>query len=297
MSQATGVNDPVGPEPTTLPGVTLVINTLNEEANIVACIESARRIADEILVCDMHSDDATVRLAEERGARVIFHPRTGFVEPARKFAISEARHEWVLVLDADERLTPKLAEKLRDLIKQDSCDVVSFWSLFWYFGGWVRHGGFFHGHWRKLFRKRTYLETYSSIEEKVHGNFQSLLKSGRIVFLPHDYYIEHYAYVDIEKYLSKTLGLYARIEGAQYAKSGRRFSLLRLFGEPAKEFLNRFFLKQGFRDGMRGLILTVLYSGYRFCVWANVWFVEQTAERQEDTTRAGSASPAKLREK
>lgn len=254
------------------PGISVVINTLNEEANISECIDSVQELADEIVVCDMYSDDHTVDLATAKGARVIMHPRTGYVEPARLAAISQARHEWVLVLDADERMTSLLAHRLRSVVQEDQYEVVAFWSLYWYFGGWVRHGGFFSGKWRRFFRKKAYMATYSKSDERVHHNFESLLRATRILQLPKRYYIKHYAYQSIEKYVIKTLGTYARIEGEEYARSGRQFSALRLIGEPFKEFIVRYVLRLGFLDGWRGFILAVLYGVYRFSVWANVWF-------------------------
>src|SRR5688572_27812596 len=98
-----------------IPGIAVVINTLNEESNIGNCIDSVLELADEIVVCDMHSEDRTLEIARQKGARVVLHPRTGFVEPARRFAISQARHEWVLVLDADERMTDMLAARLKEI--------------------------------------------------------------------------------------------------------------------------------------------------------------------------------------
>ncbi len=255
-------------------GITVVINTLNEECNIGDCIDSVRGLADEIVVCDMHSEDQTLEIAHQKGARTVLHPRTGFVEPARRFAISHARYEWVLVLDADERMTNLLAAKLKEMVGEERYDVVSFWSLYWYFGGWVRHGSFFNGNWRRFFRKSVYSETYAASDERVHHNFESLARAKSILQLPKEYFIEHYAYNSVEKYLVKTLGAYARIEGEGYVQSGRRFSLLRMIGEPVKEFLARFVLRQGYLDGLRGFILACLYSGYRFSVWANVWFLQ-----------------------
>ncbi len=255
------------------PGITVVINTLNEEANIADCLDSVMGLADEIVVCDMHSKDRTLEIARLKGARIVLHPQTGFVEPARRYAISQARREWILVLDADERMTEPLSSKLREVATEGKWDVVSFWSLYWYFGGWVRHGGFFNGQWRRFFRRSVYFETYQELEEQVHHNFVSLAKVTRICQLPKDYYIQHYAYPTIEKYLCKTLGMYARIEGEQYVKLGRRFSLLGMIGQPVKEFFMRFVLRRGFLDGRRGFILACLFAGYRFCVWANVWFL------------------------
>jgi (heptosyl)LPS beta-1,4-glucosyltransferase len=220
----------------------------------------------------MHSDDSTVEIARGRGARIVFHDRTGFVEPARRFAISHASCDWVLVLDADERMTPVLASRLLEATRDQSVDVVAFWSQFDYFGGWVRYGGFFHSQWRRFFRKAVYLETWKGSEESVHHNFEAL-EAARVLTLSSDCFILHLAYPTVEKYITKTLGMYARIEAEGYVREGRSFSMGRLLGEPIKEFLVRFFLRQGFRDGVRGLILTVLYSGYRFSVWANVWYL------------------------
>ena len=259
-------------------GISVVVNTLNEEAHLRECLASVRDLAEEVVVCDMHSDDRTVEIARDCGARVVFHERTGFVEPARRFAISNARCEWVLVLDADERMTPRLASRLLEVVQSDECDVVAFWSLYWYFGGWVRHGGFSHGQWRRFFRKAVYMETYRESEESVHRNFESLLAVRRIIRLPDDCHILHYAYPTVEKYVVKTVGIYARIEGEGYVRHGRRFSLLHMVGEPMKEFVVRFILRQGFRDGMRGFVLTCLYCVYRFSVWANVWFCEKQRE-------------------
>ncbi len=254
----------------------MVINTLNEERNIAACIDSVRGFADEIVVCDMHSDDRTAELAVALGARVVHHERAGYVEPARRAAIEASTSEWVLVLDADERLTRPLAAKLREVAADGSSDLVLFGSLFNYFGGYVRHGGFFHTYWPRFFRRRAYLDTYSESDLGVHQNFRAIYEraKGRRT-LGKDFYMLHEAYPTIEKYVCKTVGMYARVEGEQYHARGRRFSILRLVGEPVREFLGRFLLRGGFRDGVRGLILAVLFAAYRFTTWANVWLLEE----------------------
>jgi len=136
--------------------ISLVINTLNEEHNIADCIKSARNMVDEIVVCDMCSDDRTVEIARNLGATVVTHKRTGYVEPARYYAISQATGEWILVLDADERMTVKLGARLIAVAKEGKYDVVQFWSLYNYFGDWVRYGDFYHGNWARFFRKKTY---------------------------------------------------------------------------------------------------------------------------------------------
>ncbi len=264
-----------------MPSISVVINTLNEENNIADCIRSVQGLADEIVVCDMYSDDRTAEIAELYGAKVVFHKRTGFVEPARYFAISQAQHEWVLVLDADERMTERLATRLRELARDKDVEVVSFWSLYWYFGGWVRHGSFFSDVWTRFFRKEIYLETYTSDEENVHNNFTAIRMRPNNLRLGSEYYILHLAYPTIEKYVCKTLGMYARVEGEQYYRRGIRFSLFGLIGQPIRAFMGSFIVRQGYRDGVRGFVLAVLYAGYRFTVWANMWLLEELDKHKD----------------
>jgi glycosyltransferase involved in cell wall biosynthesis len=255
--------------------ISVVINTLNEEISIDACIKSVQGFADEIVVCDMYSDDRTVEIAKSYGAKVVFHERTGFVEPARFFAISQASCEWVLVLDADERLTGKLATRLHQVCSENRYDLVSFWFRYWYFGDWVLHGGFFSGNRTRFFRKEIYQKTYSIEQETVHSNFRALEMLPNQLHLSSEFYIDHYAYETVEKYISKTLGMYARFEAEKYHKEGKKFSVLRLICQPVKIFLGRYFIRQGYRDGMRGFILCVLYAGYFFAIYANLWSLEQ----------------------
>mgnify|MGYP003438244586 FL=1 len=87
--------------------ISAVINTYNAEKHLEKVLDSVKEF-DEILICDMHSDDATLAIAEKYKAKIIFHEKTGFVEPARNFAISQAKNEWVLLLDADETVSTEL---------------------------------------------------------------------------------------------------------------------------------------------------------------------------------------------
>lgn len=260
--------------------ISVVVNTLNEARNIADCIESVEDLADEIIVCDMKSDDDTQDIARSLGARVSEHDRTGFVEPARRFAIEQARHEWVLILDADERMTQQLAKKLKAVAMKGNADVVRFWSLFWYFGDWVKYGGFFNNEWPRFFRKSVYLEKYRSDEGRVHGNFAALMHHDRMVILKSDCYILHLAYPTVEDYIDKTVKKYAHIEAQQYVADGGEFKVYRMLYEPVRSLLGRYLIKKGYRDGVRGLVLAALFAAHRFCFWAIVWY-ELDKTRQE----------------
>ncbi|MCX6724702.1 MAG: glycosyltransferase family 2 protein, partial [Candidatus Shapirobacteria bacterium] len=95
--------------------ISVIVNTWNEEENLKRCLESVRRIASEIIVVDMHSKDRTAAIAKKLGAKVFFYKYLSYVEPARNFAISKTTGDWVLILDADEEITPFLAKRLQDL--------------------------------------------------------------------------------------------------------------------------------------------------------------------------------------
>lgn len=264
--------------------ISIVINTLNEEKNIDACIKSVEGFADEIIVCDMYSDDCTIEIAEGLGAKIVYHERTGFVEPARHYAISQANNEWVLVVDADERMTEKLAQRLKQIAQMDCYDVVMFGILYEYFGDFVWHGGFYQTNFPRFFRKEIYFQTYSEADETAHQNFRSIgqVKDRKIELSP-EYHLLHLAYPTIEKYVCKTLGMYACVEAKQYFQEERKFSVWQLISDPIKTFVKKFGFKQGFRDGVRGFILAVLYAGYRFAIWANVWLLEELAKQKDSS--------------
>ena len=260
--------------------ITVVINTLNEEANISDCIKSVKDLAQEIIVCDMESEDDTQQIAKSLGAKVVMHERTGFVEPARKFAVEQATNEWVLVLDADERMTLRLAQRLKEIAQGVDLDVVRFWSLYWYFGDWVKHGGFFNNEWPRFFRKKVYLKSYKKEEQRIHRNFSTLLRHDRMIILGKEYHILHLAYHTVEMYLDKTVNKYSGLEANQYIADGGVFKMERMLYDPLRSLIGRYLLKKGYRDGVRGLILATLFAAHRFCFWAMVWF-EGDKKKQE----------------
>lgn len=257
--------------------ISLIINTLNEESNIADCIASAKPFVNEIIVCDMWSYDKTIEIAKNLGAKVVMHEKTGYVEPARHFAISQAKGEWILVLDADERMTDELGKKLVEIAREGKYDAVGFWSLYWYFGDWVKYGDFFHGNWARFFRKKTYLETYKRDEEYIHHNFDEIQRLDNKIVLGSEYYIKHYAYPTIELYCKKTIGRYARIEAEQFHSIGRKFTYFRLFADPIYHILRNYY-KGGFRGGTRFFILTMMKAFFRFSLWANLWVLEDKAK-------------------
>src|SRR3989344_3276878 len=136
-----------------MPKISVVINTLNEEANLPRALASVKSFANEIVVVDMMSDDKTVEIAKKAGAKVYEFKRVGYVEPARNFAISKAEGDWIFILDADEELTASLSRELSKIAKNGSADYVRVPRKNMIFGKWVEHSRWWPDYNIRFFKK------------------------------------------------------------------------------------------------------------------------------------------------
>lgn len=247
--------------------VSLVINTLNEEKNIISVIKSVGDFADEVVVVDMESSDNTVSLARQMGARVFNYPRTGYVEPARNFAIGKARGEWVFILDADERANPKLIAKLKKLIRDEKPDYVLIPRKNVIFGKWIKHSRWWPDYNIRFFRKGAVVwrnEIHSEPDKKGKG----------VTLLPKEKYaIVHINYSSITDYIQR-MDIYSSIQAKEKINSGYKFKFLDLIEKPTAEFFSRFFAGRGYRDGIHGLVLSLLQSFSELVVYLKVWQLE-----------------------
>ena len=272
--------------------VSLVVNTLNEERNIAACIRSVGVFADEVVICDMHSEDRTRKVAESLGARVVLHKREPFVERARRFAVEQAQGEWILLLDADERTTPDLLNELRVLMDRDDINVVRLKWVFLFMGRFLKHGVYSSPALFRFFRRSKYLEAAPpDSEATLHIERPETLRAipGQIV--AKERFI-HLAYPTLDKYVRKTLQRYSIHEAiGRYEKKGERPSLWRLIYWPTRAFVASFFYRLGFLDGIQGLIASVVWAHFRFLVAAHLYDLD--AKRTDDDPWVGIVAPPK----
>ena len=270
--------------------VSLVINTLNEERNIAACIQSVGDLVDEVVICDMHSEDHTREVAESLGARVVLHKREPFVERARRFAVEQAQGDWVLLLDADERATPELLTELRTLIERGDINVVQLKWTFLFMGRFLKHGAYSATTLLRLFRRNKYLEAaIPDSEVTLHPGRPEPLRAipGQIV--AKERFI-HLAYPTLDKYVRKTLQHYSIHEAiGRYEKQGDCPSLWRLIYWPTRAFVASFFYRLGFLDGVQGLIASVVWAHLRFLVAAHLYDLD--AKRTDDDPWVGIVAP------
>lgn len=243
-----------------MPGLTVTVITKNEAHNLSAALGSVAW-ADEIVVVDSGSSDETTSIAKRFTPRVIEREFRGYGDQ-KNHAASLARHDWILSLDADERATPELRERIRGILKEDGpADGYSIprRNIFW--GAWVRRGGLYPDYQLRLFRR----SAGRFVENAVH---ESVTVSGRVEALTEP--LLHHSYRDLEDFVRRS-NRYSTLSAQDWIRRGRRAGLLGLVTRPLGRFFSMYIVHRGFLDGWRGFVLAVLYAEYVFLRMAKVW--------------------------
>lgn len=250
--------------------LSVTIITLNEEANIRACFESVKW-ADEILVSDSGSSDRTVEICKEYGAKVFSDGWYGFGRQKNLIA-GRVVNNWILNIDADERVTPELKKEIEEVLNNGDCDGYNISRKNFFGNKWIRHCGWYPDYNLRLYRK----DKGRFNERNVHEAVQI---AGKISFLNAP--LEHYTYRDISDYL-KRMDRYSTLAAEEMFKKGRRAGYFDILLRPAATFLKMFFLQKGFLEGYIGLILSGLYAAYTFSKYAKLM---EMSKRQTPDTR------------
>ena len=233
-------------------GLSACIITLNEADRIEACVRSVD-FCDEILVVDAHSTDGTRELAAALGARVIERDWPGY-RSQKQFAVDSARHEWVLCLDADERVSPELRAQILAL-RAAGLATAAGWSIpriTDYFGRFLRHGNAYPDRLVRLFDRRRGGWTGYEIHENTRID-------GRVRKL-HGH-LEHYSYRSLRDHQMR-MQRYADLMAQALYERGRRCGLVPVLLNPYWRFVRGYLLRLGFLDGWRGLVFALVESGY-----------------------------------
>ena len=255
-----------------MPGISVVINTLNEEANLPRAIASVKSFADEIVVVDMESTDKTAEVAKSLGAKVFTHKKTGYVEPARNFAVSKAVNPWVMILDADEEVPDKLAQKIIQIIKNPKSDYFRIPRKNIIFGKWMKHSRWWPDYNIRLFKKGTV-----SWNEIIHA-VPMTQGSGGEIEAKEEFAIIHHNYDSIEQYLDR-MNRYSSQHAALKVKEGYKFFWKDLIIKPSNEFLSRYFFGEGYKDGLHGLALSLLQAFSELTVYLKIWQKEKFTDQ------------------
>ncbi len=230
--------------------LSLVIITHNEEERLRPALESSRDLVDEIIVCDSFSSDGTLRIAKEFGATIIQHPFQDYGSQ-KNLAMSKASGEWILNLDADERLSEQLRASIARWKAGPEPDVDGYRirRKTHYLGRWIQHSGWYPERKLRLFKK-----VKARWEGRVH---ERLELSGSCGILAGD--ILHFTYRNLEDHLAR-VNRYSTFQAEEIVTQGKKMLLLRALVLPPISFLRHYLWRLGFLDGFAGLVIALLSS-------------------------------------
>ena len=241
--------------------LTVTVITRNEAANIEGALQSVTW-ADEILVVDSNSTDETVAIAKRCGARVDIHPWLGY-SAQRNYAAEIASNDWILAIDADERVPPELADEIRSILtKGPTASGYRMPRLSFYLGHWIRGTDWYPDYQLRLYDRRT--GRFNG--KRVHESLE--LASGRPGTLRHD--LQHHPYRDISDHVI-SIDHYTTLAAEEWYSEGRRTGALDIALHPPAAFLRNYVLRGGIRDGAAGFLISVLNSYYVFLKIIKLW--------------------------
>jgi glycosyltransferase involved in cell wall biosynthesis len=242
--------------------LSVAIITFNEEHHIRDALESVKW-ADEIVVVDSLSTDQTVAICREYTTHVYQIPWHGHVQQ-KQIATDKTTHHWVLSIDADERVSPELAAEIQQVLTGEP-EYVGYYMprKTYYLGAWINHCGWYPDHKLRLFQKQKGKWAGENPHDKVEVQ-------GPTAYLHHDLY--HYSYDNIADHVQK-MNSYSSIAAAQKSGTVSGFGILL---RAVLTFLKKYIVKQGFRDGERGLIVCLLSACTVMLKYAKVWERQNT---------------------
>ena len=257
-----------------MPKLSVTVVAKNEAADLGAALASAA-FADEIVVVDSQSTDDTVAIARQYTDRVVVHDWLGHIEQ-KNYAASLASHDWILSLDADERVTPELADEIRSTLRDEPPHAAfRIPRVTWHLGRWVRSTDWYPDYQDRLYDRRRARWTGRYVHEALNAAGSTGQLRGEI---------QHYAYRDIADHL-ETIDRYTTLAARQMHEDGRRAGLLQVAGHPPLAFLRNYIARGGIRDGVPGFIISSMNAYYVFLKFAKLRELQVNGSRARTDSR------------
>ncbi len=243
--------------------ISVVLSVYNEENNIKDCLESVKDLADEIIVVDNSSTDNTAAIAKKYTTHVYSQKNDERdIDGLKNFGFKHATSKWTFCIDADERVTPELAAEIKEMVGQES-EFSGYWisrkNII--FGKWIQNDMWWPDYQLRLFK--TGSGKYTS--GKVHRNLEVEGATEKL-----NSPLTHLNYTYTTQYVEK-LNKYTTIEAEGIISSGYKFNWLDAIRFPVNDFVKTFFLQKGYKDGLHGLVLSMLQAFYMEVVFVKVW--------------------------
>ncbi len=254
------------------PLISAVINVRNEAENLRKCLKSLKNFADEIIVVDMHSTDGSDNVAVEYGAIVYPYRWTTVVEPARNFALSKATGKWIILLDPDEYLNKTLKSELKSITKRSDIDWVKIPRKNLVFGKWLRHSRTWPDYVIRFFKKGHV--TWSKIihsQPETKGNGLTILDTEKLA-------IRHHNYDSITQFVNRAVR-YSGVQADELKASGYKLKTSDFILKPTQEFNSRFFAAGGYKDGIHGLVFSLLQAFAILLIYVRLWEKQGSSDK------------------
>ena len=247
------------------PKITAIIPTLNEELHIQEAIDSVG-FADEIMVIDSFSSDRTIEIAKKNKVRILQRVFDDF-STQKNYAIEQASHDWIYILDADERVTESLKVEIIETLQQLN-GFVGFYVFrtFYFFGKKLNYSG-----WQRDKVIRLFDRNFCKYDGKlVH---ETIEHKGEIGFLKNK--LEHYSYRDYDHYVTK-LNHYSTLKAKSLFNKGKRVNLYHILIKPPARFVSHYFVKLGFLDGYPGFVISAVQANGVLTRYIKLWRLRKT---------------------
>jgi (heptosyl)LPS beta-1,4-glucosyltransferase len=244
--------------------VSIVVLTRNEEKNIRPCLGTLQW-ADELLVLDSLSEDATVEIAEDMGAEVHQRPFVNYPSQ-RNTGLQLASKEWVFFVDADERVTPELAEEIESVV--DDVVFAGWWvpRKNYIFGKWIRHAGWFPDYQLRLLRRdKARYDERREVHELVDLDGEAGYLQNLMI---------HYNYDTIQQFRARQ-SRYTDYEARMMFENGERARMHNFILQPLRQFHWRCVALKGYKDGRHGLLLSLLMAYYELVRYKKLWRLQR----------------------
>lgn len=245
--------------------ISAVVLAKNEEKNIRDCLKSLS-FCDEVVVVDDNSEDLTRDISQKIGVKVHIRDMDMDYSAQSNFGIGKAKGEWILFVDADERITRSLREEIKQVISSPTNKYNGFYfnRIDFMWGKWLKHGEVGSTKVLRLFRKGA-----GEWRRRVHPTF-NLRGGSSQIRNP----ILHYPHQNLREFL-ESVNRWSTWHAVANKEEGKTSSLFKIISMPAAHFFRNFFLRMGFLDGMQGFIFATVMSFHSFLAWSKVWMLQK----------------------
>ena len=250
--------------------ISVVISAYNEEEVIESSLKSIAW-ADEIIFIDNSSLDKTASIAKKFKAKVYSRPNNPMLNVNKNYGFTKATGNWILNLDADESIDQELHQEIHKILqsKQSEYQGYKIPRKNTLFGKWIKHAGWYPDYQTRLFRRGRGTFAEKHVHEHIQVTGETGTLSGHII---------HHSFRTVSQFIKKH-DLYSSNEAENLMKDGYHFDTFDIIKLPRREFISRYFAREGYKDGLHGLALSLLMAFYHLLIFLKLWEKQQYAEQ------------------